>query len=94
MRWENICIDLNGKIYGIYSPKEWEWQTQPNTQTFKGFSFLIPPQIDLTGGYFIAEGAYSTHEEKMIEKTWKIQLSGEVEPVDIIKKAFSISEEE
>jgi len=91
LRWESIYIDLDGKRYDMYSPIEWEWQTQPNTQTFKGFSFNIPVHIGLSGGYFVAKGAYSTHEEKMIEKTWKIALSGDVEPMDLSGKMPSFS---
>ena len=90
LRWEHIFIDLKGKRYDIHSPDEWEWPTQPNDQTFKWFTFLIPLHIDLTGGYFVAKGAYSTHEEKMVEKTWKMLLSGNLFRFRLYKEKIKI----
>ena len=49
LRWEKIYIDLNGENFKVHSPDEWEWPTQQDAQTFKGFSFNIPLHTDLNG---------------------------------------------
>lgn len=80
MRWDTIYIRVKTNIYHLKNPVENEEQLQPDTQTPRGFTFLIDNKEDLTGGMFIASGMYSSHRGKMIEKVWETPLTGNIQP--------------
>lgn len=83
LRWESINIKLGEEIFHILDnrDKEWEWQAQPESQTFKGFTFNVSSDVDLTGAIFFTKGVYSSHKGKMIKKTWEIPLIGMLKPI-------------
>ena len=82
LRFEIVRIKLPDGSVIVSQQDEYENnQFQPITQIPKGFTFRIPSDVDLTGGYFVINVWHSTLDETMVAFEKRKLLSGKVEPI-------------
>lgn len=78
-RWDIVKIQIREHVFVSNHPPTWEWDTQADKQTRVAFTFFIG-DIDLTGGFFLAEGECSFKGE-MVPKIYKYSLKGQLKPI-------------
>jgi len=81
LRWDTTYLKVKSKIFNLRAAREYNTTFASDTQQEKGgFTFLAGEDEDLTFGFFIAIGVYSSHEGGLKEKVWETPLKGSLSP--------------
>lgn len=82
IRWNTIYLKVKDQIYKIRNPPNKGLTYQANTQQEKGnLTFYVEEDADLTNGFFIAVGVYSSHKGGLHDKVWETPLTGILKPI-------------